>query len=239
MSAKTVQRRLKKYRPEAREKTPRSVVVLMDTTYWGRKYGVMLFKDAITNENLLKYQVVSETVDKYVSGINELRSRGYEILGIVCDGRRGLFRAFRDLPIQMCQFHQQKIVSTKLTKRPKTEPGRELRALSLTLTKSDRESFESALRLWHEKWRDYINERTIDEKTDKSYYTHKRLRSAYLSLKRNLPYLFTYLDHTDTGMPNTTNAIDGHFSELKTKLRVHNGLSQKQKQKFITEFLEA
>lgn len=94
----------------------------MDTTYWGRKYGVMLFKDAITNENLLKYQVVSETVDKYVSGINELRSRGYEILGIVCDGRRGLFRAFRDLPIQMCQFHQQKIVSTKLTKRPKTEP---------------------------------------------------------------------------------------------------------------------
>ena len=40
-------------------------------------------------------------------------------------------------------------------------------------------------------------------------------------------------------MPNTTNAIDGHFSELKTKLRVHNGLSQNQKRKFITEFLEA
>ena len=40
-------------------------------------------------------------------------------------------------------------------------------------------------------------------------------------------------------MPNTTNAIDGHTSELKTKLRVHNGMSLKQKQKFINEFLKA
>jgi len=27
----------------------------MDTTYWGRAFGVMLFKDNITKENLLKY----------------------------------------------------------------------------------------------------------------------------------------------------------------------------------------
>ena len=239
VSAKTVQRRLMRYQPAPRERRPRRVVVLMDTTYWGREYGVMLFKDAITNENLLKYHVGSETVDKYKEGIDTLRGMGYEILGIVCDGRRGLFNAFPDIPIQMCQFHQQKIVTARLTKRPKTEAGRELRSLSLMLTRTDRESFEGALRLWHEKWGDYLNERTVDEETGKSHYTHRPLRSAYLSLKRNLPYLFTYLDHMDIGMPNTTNAIDGHFSELKTKLRVHNGLSQKQKRKFITEFLEA
>ncbi|CEN50055.1 hypothetical protein CCAND93_100001 [Capnocytophaga canis] len=28
---------------------------MMDTTYWGRNFGVTLFKDAITKENLLKY----------------------------------------------------------------------------------------------------------------------------------------------------------------------------------------
>lgn len=239
VSAKTVQRRLMRYNPMAETKQPRRVVVLMDTTYWGRTFGVMQFKDAITNENLLKYYVRNETVEGYVEGIAELQSRGYEITGIVCDGRRGLFRAFQDIPIQKCQFHQQKIVTTRLTKRPKTEAGRELRTLSLMLTKTDRESFEGALAMWYDKWKSYTDERTTDALTGRSHYTHKPLRSAYLSLKRNMPYLFTYLDHLSDGMPNTTNAIDGHFSELKTKLRVHNGLSLRQKQKFINEFLKA
>jgi hypothetical protein len=38
-------------------------------------------------------------------------------------------------------------------------------------------------------------------------------------------------------MPITTNAIEGHFSDLKNKLRNHNGLSMKRKMKFIDEFL--
>lgn len=33
----------------------------MDTTYWGRKYGVMLFKDAPTRIDLLWYFVKYET----------------------------------------------------------------------------------------------------------------------------------------------------------------------------------
>jgi hypothetical protein len=42
-----------------------------------------------------------------------------------------------------------------------------------------------------------------------------------------------------SGIPNTTNAIDGHFSDLKNKLRNHNGLSQTRKRKFTDEFLKA
>jgi len=40
-------------------------------------------------------------------------------------------------------------------------------------------------------------------------------------------------------IPNTTNAIDGHFSDLKNKLGNHNGLSLARKKKFIDEFLKA
>lgn len=40
-------------------------------------------------------------------------------------------------------------------------------------------------------------------------------------------------------IPNTTNAIDGHFADLKNKLRNHNGLSIERKKKFIDEFLKA
>ena len=70
-------------------------------------------------------------------------------------------------------------------------------------------------------------------------YTHKKLRSAYNSLKNNLPWIFTWYDNYELEIPNTTNAIDGHFSDLKNKLRNHNGLSLERKKKFINEFLKA
>ena len=54
-SKRTIQRKLNSHRVSIPEKAPRNIVVLMDTTYWGRGFGVMLFKDAITKENLLKY----------------------------------------------------------------------------------------------------------------------------------------------------------------------------------------
>ena len=60
----------------------------MDTTYLGRTFGVMLFKDTITKENLLKYYVKTETNALYIQGIQELINKGFEILAIVCDGRK-------------------------------------------------------------------------------------------------------------------------------------------------------
>ena len=84
-----------------------------------------------------------------------------------------------------------------------------------------------------------FNERTKDMATGKSHYTHRKLRSAYRSLKTNMPWLFTWYDNPELKIPNTTNAIDGHFADLKNKLRNHNGLSLHRKKKFIDEFLKA
>ena len=125
-SIKTIQRKLDGYRIIEVKKEVREVIVLMDTTYWGKSLGVMLFKDAITKENLLKYYVKTETNQLYVQGIEELKSKGYKILGIVCDGRKGLIQAFKDIPVQMCQFHQSAIIRRYLTKRPKLQAGMEL-----------------------------------------------------------------------------------------------------------------
>lgn len=236
-STKTIQRHLDKYKVTNQAVPQGCVIVLMDTTYWRRSWGVMLFKDAITNKNLLKYYVQRETVAKYKEGISEIKRLGFFILGIVCDGRRGLFSAFGDIPIQMCQFHQQEIIRAKLTKKPRLQASKDLYSLSLLLTETDKVSFVGALDSWFFKWGKFMNERTVDEETGKSFYTHKRLRSAYNSLRRNLPYLFTYEDNLGVGMPNTTNAIDGHFSELKKKLRCHNGMSEAHKKRFIDEFL--
>ena len=237
-SAKTIQRHIREidaYRPVV---SPRMVIVAMDTTYWGRSWGVMLFKDTITGQNLLKYWVKSETIAKYKEGIECLISHGFIIAGIVCDGRRGIYEAFPDIPIQMCQFHQQKIVTRYLTSNPKTEAAKELRKLSQSLTSANRSTFENQLDEWHTKWESYINHRTKDDDTGRSWYTHKKLRSAFFSIKRNLPHLFVFESLACHGMPNTTNIIDGHFSELKRRLRCHNGLSEDMKKKFIEEFLQ-
>lgn len=211
----------------------------MDSTYWGRGFGVMLFKDSLTKENLLKYYVKTETNALYIQGINELKSLGFQITAIVCDGRKGLIQSFGDIPVQMCQFHQSAIIRRYLTKKPKLKAAQGLVFVVDLMKQTDRESFEGALNLWFEKWENFLNERTINPETKKSFYTHKRLRSAYRSLKNNLPWLFTWYDNIELNIPNTTNAIDGHFADLKNKLRNHNGLSKQRKMRFIDGFLKA
>ena len=106
------------------------------------------------------------------------------------------------------------------------------------MKQTDKESFEGALNEWYAKWEPFLDERTTNEETGKSFYTHKKLRSAYRSLKTNPKWLFTWYENIEMGIPNTTNAIDGHFADLKTKLRVHNGLSLERKKKFIDGFLK-
>lgn len=211
----------------------------MDTTYWGRGFGVMLFKDALTKENLLKYYVKNETNALYIQGIKELQAKGYIVLAIVCDGRKGLIQSFSNIPVQMCQFHQSAIIRRYLTKKPKLRAAQELLKVVDLMKQTDKESFVGVLNLWFEKWEDFLSERSMNALTNKSFYTHKRLRSAYRSLKNNLHWLFTWYDYYELNIPNTTNAIDGHFADLKNKLRNHNGLSLKRKMKFIDEFLKA
>jgi transposase-like protein len=211
----------------------------MDTTYWGRGFGVMLFKDAISKANLLKYYLKHETNALYVRGIEELKSRGFSIVAIVCDGRKGLIQSFPEIPVQMCQFHQAAIIRRYLTKNPKLPASKELMEVVDLMKQTDKASFVGALALWFEKWESFLNERSVNPLTKKIFYTHKKLRSAYRSLRNNLPWLFTLYDYPVLNISNTTNAIDGHFADLKNKLRNHNGLSVKRKKKFIDGFLKA
>ncbi len=76
----------------------------MDTTYFGRKFGVMVFKDSITRQILFKQYVKQETNKLYLLGIEEITRRGIKIQSIICDGRKGLLQLFEGIPIQMCIF---------------------------------------------------------------------------------------------------------------------------------------
>jgi hypothetical protein len=236
-SSKTIQRKLDSFQIGKNREFSSHANVIMDTTYFGRNFGVMVFKDSLKGTVLYLNFVKHETLLLYEEGISEITRRGIKIESIICDGKKGIFSLFPDIPMQMCQFHMLKIVNRYLTRKPRTETARELRIVALSLTNSNRVAFTGMLEKWYLKWGNFLNEQTEGKK--RKVYTHKRLRSAYLSLKRHLPYLFTFEKYPELMIPNTTNALDGHFADLKNKLRNHNGLSKQRKIKFITGFFKA
>jgi hypothetical protein len=137
----------------------------------------------------------------------------------------------------MCQRHQMDIVRRYLTRYPKLPAGKELYFLTKEITKLSEKEFIIQLSEWQDKWIDFLNERTKNELTGKTHFRHKKLRSAWLSIKRNLPYLFVF--ENVEGMPNTNNSLEGTFTALKNRLRNHNGMSKENRKRFIDGFLKA
>jgi uncharacterized protein VirK/YbjX len=88
--------------------------------------------------------------------------------------------------MQYCNFYQVKTIRNYLTKKPKMQASKELWQLTLLLVRTDKESFTGELNEWHTKWKLFLNEQKTDE-NGKKRYVHKKLRSAYRSLKTNLP----------------------------------------------------
>ncbi len=131
-----------------------------------------------------------------------------------------------------------KTVTKYLTRRPETLAGQELRNITLKLPRSNEKEFTKLLSDWHKQWKDFINEKTKVLGTKHWYYTHKKVRSAYKSLETNLPHLFTYLKYPKLNIPNTTNSLDGMFTQLKAKLSVHRGLRKDKRFKVISEILQ-
>ena len=74
-SIKTIQRKIDKATVEQKTIFPGVSNVLMDTTYFGRELGVMVFKDSITGAILYKQYVKQETNILYLKGIKEITRR--------------------------------------------------------------------------------------------------------------------------------------------------------------------
>lgn len=213
------------------------VVIVADVTFWGRGYGVIVFRSPELKQNLYCAELSTETAQAYREGREFIEAFGYTIDAVVIDGKRGVKEVFGDVPVQLCQFHQIAAVNRYLTRRPKLQAGKELRVIALSLTRTNEEMCTAALVAWHERWKEFLKERTTSSETRRWFYTHRRIRAAYRSLKMNLPHLFTYQRHPAWPIPNTTNSLDGTFSHLKDLLRLHRGLKSPRRYKIINEIL--
>ena len=222
----------------------RSLTIIMDVTYFG-KWGVLVAWDPNANAGKDEYPVVyykfiesTEKTADYEACIDELRAQGYIIQAAVTDGRRGVREMLerKGIPVQQCQFHQLQIMTRCLTKNPRIEANKELRDIAQCLTMTTKKAMQAGLDLWYEEYGEWLKERDAVSKR----YVHRRTRQAYFSLRRNLPYLFTYLDEElikqSIKIPNTTNALDGRFGVWKTRLQIHRGCSKELKTKILRSF---
>lgn len=236
-SARWVRTQIDRTKEPMRPLLPRQTVLAADTTFWGRQYGVVVFRSPTLKKNLWWAETTLETPEVYARGYATLKERGWDITAIVLDGKRGIPKAFEGIPLQLCQFHQVKTINTYLTRKPQTLAAQELRAIALTLARTDEATFTARLSAWEKHHRAFLDEHTFCGYCKRKHYVHRRLRSAYRSLMTNLPYLFTYKKYPELHIPNTTNCLDGMFSQLKNRLAVHRGLSKTRRYKIISAIL--
>jgi hypothetical protein len=124
---------------ELLEDIVKPINLLIDTTFFGREYGFLVFHDC--HKVIYFKEVRTESVKDFREGINTLITANYRILSITIDGRRGYINNIRKLlgniPIQMCLFHQKAIIRRYITDRPRSQCGRDLKELMHLLCKSE------------------------------------------------------------------------------------------------------
>ncbi len=181
------------------------IVIGIDCSFFGRGYGIIVARCPGLKQNLYWKEITTENKEVYAEARRYLEAAGFNIQAVVLDAKHGIRDVFSDLVVQICQYHQQQIVGRYLTARPKSEAGLELRLLAGSLTKIDEKLFTELLKNWHEKWQGFLTERTYKPDGKHWWYTHKRIRAAYRSLIKNLPYLFSCQRYPELNIPNTNN----------------------------------
>jgi len=84
--------------------------MIADATFFGRWYGFIVFRSPSLKKNLYYKHIPYETISEYALGRYELEKQGFKFSAIVLDGKPGVRKVFSDIPVQMCHFHQNKLL---------------------------------------------------------------------------------------------------------------------------------
>jgi hypothetical protein len=210
------------------------VALTFDGTFFGRGYGLMIYRAA--GKNIHWQEIESETLAVIEQGLCHLIAQGWRFSSITIDGRKGTIslieRLFPSLPIQFCLFHQKAIIRRYLTTKPKTLCGKEIRALVSFLSYLDEAFFLVCLADIKKRYSDFLKERN-----EQRQFKHRKIRSALRSLTTNVAHVYMWKRHPNLNIPPTTNSCDGSFAHWKNKVKIHRGLSKSRRTKMIKNLL--
>lgn len=238
LDIRVVRNFLESFVPPKKQHQPRPINLIVDGTYFGERkketdWCAILARDPKKHEDLVWSFVNGENTFAYVQIREHLEQLGYTILSVTADGFPGIKGAFSGIPFQMCHVHMERLIIKGTTKKPQTEAGKVLLALVRTLhQQTNEETFDRRLKQYLEKYRGFLNEKTIHPISGEQSWTHEDLRNAVFRLLRHQQYLFTY--QKDKDIPRTTNSLEGHFRHIKRLLGAHSGSSRQKQEKILT-----
>jgi hypothetical protein len=244
VSTRTLQRRfapLWDEPPPSPPKTPDAVLVLDATSISGKDRVVLI----VRSPEAVRHWAVAdrENAASWVSACSAVPAPGTA----VCDAQKGLLLAIRscwpETKVQRCVVHVHRQASLWLTQQPKTEAGKELKAVVDALlsvrTRRQKRRWLRRFRKWAAKHAAFLKERTEGEQGPgkrKWWYTHRQLRAVRSLLANALPDLFRYVGHAE--IPRTTNHLEGGInSPLQELRRRHRGLSVGRREALAAHYL--
>ncbi len=165
--------------------------------------------------------------------LEKLKERGLMPKYVTMDGHLHVMRAFRDvwpnMKIQRCLYHIQRQGLSWIRMVPKTQAGRELRALLLKLCAihsfKERDIFLEIYYRWLRTYRAFV------ASLPRTTVAFKDLKRTVALINNALPDMFHYL--SDPRISPTTNRLESFYSRLKSDFQRHRGLSEKHKQSYL------
>lgn len=212
--------------------------MIIDGTYFKNNFCVLNYFDNDL-KHLQFYRLVErENFFRYAIDLKLLKQSGLNIISITSDGQKGLIKAvkqvFPEITHQRCVIHIQRMSLTYLTRFPKTKAGIDLRKLVKDLHKIDTRERKylwiKKFNRWCVKYNKFLKEKSASL-SGRKWYTHKLLRRTRSLIKNALTDMFHYLN--DCQIPKSTNGLESRFSYLKNDLKIHRGLSRKNRISFI------
>lgn len=202
---------------------PGPLALSIDATFFGETYGVLVCR--ANGQNVYWKEIIRETAEDYAAIVTLLLDAGADVVSVTVDGMKGvpqlLARRFPGLPVQLCHFHQQKTVRSLLPPTAaRSYAARALRALAGSLRTAGEAAFAAELTAWEQRY-------------GASLKRDGRLRTAFRSLRRKRPLLFTFRRHPELHIPPTTNSCEGSFGHWKPKVRLHRGIARWRRKKLI------
>jgi hypothetical protein len=207
--------------------------VIYDATYFHKDGCLLNLMDATDQRIIAHIYVQKEGFKDAYKWFTSLKCQGLNPVFITTDGEQCITRTMKlvwpDVKLQRCLYHLQHEGMRWLRTYPKTDAGKELRAilskLSSIKTLRERDTFIQVYLNWVYKYEEFV---LSLPRTEVAY---KDLRRTMVLINNALPDMFHYL--TSKNVHSTTNALEGFHSRLKTDYQRHRGLTKAHRIQYI------
>jgi hypothetical protein len=221
-----------------------SVHIIIDGTYFSSDICLVAYRNSEIKCTQLYRLSDNEHYEEIKEDLENLRTLNIQVQSITCDGHAAILKAIRKvfkkkIIVQRCVVHIQRMSRIWLTKQPQSFAGRELlkitQQISSITTVTQKLYWLRALYDWDLTHREFIQEKSVNPLTNRTWYMHKMVRRVRHLLIRAFPDMFHYLDNPK--IAKSTNALESFFGHLKDNLSIHRGLTALHRKNFIRWYL--